>query len=97
MGIGTVPVVGVEGIPNSVTHAGSSTLTKSWGTVILGKAFGDIRLARVNDMPVNRPDGKNGYQGDFLSKLQKDDFSVFLIGNCLLCLIAFLLPNCTKG
>ena len=76
----TVPVVSVEDMPSSVTHAGSSMLTKPWGTVILGKAFGDIRPARVNDMPENRPDVKNGYRGAFLAKLQKDDFSVLSIG-----------------
>lgn len=82
----TVSVVSVEGLLNSVIHAGSSMLTKYWGTVILGKTFGDIRLARVNDISVNRLDGKNGYRGAFLAKLQKDDFSVFSIGkNCLPC------------
>lgn len=54
----TVSVVSVEGLLNSVIHAGSSMLTKYWGTVILGKTFGDIRLARVNDISVNRLDGE---------------------------------------
>lgn len=38
-------------------------LTKSWRTVILEKAFGDVCLARMNDMPGYRPDGKNSYRG----------------------------------
>ena len=67
----TVSVVSVEGLINSVIHAGSSMLTKYWGTVILGKAFGGIRLARMNDMLVNRSDGKNGYRGAFLAELQE--------------------------
>ena len=61
----TVSVVSVEGLLNSVIHAGSFMLTKYWGAMTLGKAFGDIRLARVNDIPVNRPDGENGYRGAF--------------------------------
>ena len=67
----TVSVISVEGLLNSVIHAGSSMLTKYWGTVILGKTFGDIRLARVNDILVNRPDGKSGYRGTFLAELQE--------------------------